>query len=97
MVNYNDYNGNRILFICDRLACDNCNDPCTHTSDISHARNRKIFEEDPVRFLFNRCTAMCWYNKMPYGRHSEVKCVEADHLSFWEKDETRIADNKEEI
>lgn len=28
-----------IFYICDRKACDKCNEFCFHTSDITHAKN----------------------------------------------------------
>ena len=29
----------KIAYICDRLACEDCNPKCSHTLDISHAKN----------------------------------------------------------
>lgn len=31
----------KIVYICDRKKCDNCNSECKHTSDIMHAANFK--------------------------------------------------------
>ena len=37
-----------IFYICDRKACDKCNDFCFHTSDITHAKNF-IKSTNPLR------------------------------------------------
>lgn len=29
----------KVLYICDKRACDKCNEPCEHTLDIRHAKN----------------------------------------------------------
>lgn len=28
-----------VLYICDKRACNSCNEPCEHTTDIRHAKN----------------------------------------------------------
>lgn len=30
---------NKVFYICDRTACEVCHDECTHTDDITHAKN----------------------------------------------------------
>ena len=32
------------LYLCDRKACDYCDEKCRHTSDIEHAVNRHCFD-----------------------------------------------------
>nr|DAJ07679.1 MAG TPA: hypothetical protein [Caudoviricetes sp.] len=32
----------KVLFLCDKWACEKCNSPCEHTSDVSHALNFKL-------------------------------------------------------
>ena len=33
------------LYLCDREKCENCNEDCFHTTDLSHAANRGQFNE----------------------------------------------------
>lgn len=35
----------KILYLCDRRACDKCNSACEHTSDIEHAVNFQILQD----------------------------------------------------
>lgn len=39
----------KVVYLCDRRKCENCNPECTHTSDIKHAVNFRsngaVFEE----------------------------------------------------
>lgn len=42
-----------ILYVCDRRACENCDDDCVYTADITHAKNFEligdIFAEKTVK------------------------------------------------
>lgn len=87
-----------ILFLCDRKDKESwcqksCYADCKHTSRVDHAINKKIFEEDPVGFLFNRCDSYTWFSKKPVG-NGEIKCVLSDKVNFWERDDRMIADGK---
>lgn len=37
-----DSGDNRTQFLCDRRKCEVCNPSCSHTSDISHAKNFRL-------------------------------------------------------
>lgn len=32
----------QVLYICDRIKCENCHENCKHTTDIEHAKNFKV-------------------------------------------------------
>ena len=36
----------KVVYECDRKACENCNDYCRHTSDIMHAVNFEQVDKD---------------------------------------------------
>lgn len=37
----------KIAYLCDRLACDNCHpETCSHTTDIRHAKNFVLLADD---------------------------------------------------
>ena len=45
----------KILYLCDRLKCENCSYPnCKHTSDITHAANFKNKIENENGYYFER-------------------------------------------
>lgn len=35
----------KVLYICDRRACNKCNPECMHTNDISHAKNFELLDD----------------------------------------------------
>lgn len=41
-----------IFYICDRKACEVCNDICHHTTDITHAKNfiKNTIPTDPIEY-----------------------------------------------
>lgn len=34
-----------IFYLCDRQACEKCSEECTHTSDITHAKNFYLIDD----------------------------------------------------
>lgn len=35
----------KVLYICDRRACNKCDPECMHTSDISHAKDFELLDD----------------------------------------------------
>ena len=44
-INVTDKIIKKVLYICDRRACNKCDPECIHTSDISHAKNFELFDD----------------------------------------------------
>lgn len=45
-----DPDGNGVLFLCDRRACEVCYPECQHTSDIRHAKEFKFHQTNKGGF-----------------------------------------------
>lgn len=44
----------KVLYLCDRRACRQCRPPCTHTSDIAHAKNFELGLDDQTMIETSR-------------------------------------------
>ena len=51
----------KILFLCDRKACEDCHEECRHTSDIEHAEHRYDLHGRIFQFLEEGCSKPCFF------------------------------------